>query len=110
MNDNFGKIKNEYSKFSASGSDGRYCKDWWKNGLLYLIDCKAKASLEKKRKALENKNELVKKELELKIKEQQDMRNERIKNNTIVVAVSSSLLLTGAVIYFISTRQQPVIK
>jgi hypothetical protein len=110
MNDNFVKIKNEYSKFSASGSDGHYCKDWWKNGLLYLIDCKAKASLEKKRKALENKSELVKKELELKIKEQEDAKNKRIKNNTIVIVVSSSLLFTGAIIYFISTRQQPIIK
>lgn len=110
MNDNFEVIKDGYSKFSANGSDGHYCKDWWKNGLLYWIDCNAKASLEKKRKLLEHKNELVKKELELKIKQQKDAKNKRAKNNATIIIVSSSLLFSGAMIYFASTRQQTIIK
>lgn len=103
MNDNFEILKNDHTKFSASG--GGYCKGWWKRGLIYWIECNARAAQERKRLALEKKKKLVEEAIELKVGEQQKKNKEKEKRNTAIIIASISFLSIGALIYAISIKE-----
>ena len=100
--------KNQYSNFDAPEWVPTWVLCTTYATMAQCLSRIAEKRLDKKSKYYETKKKAIEREIELRKKEEEIKQKRRTMNTLLVAGASVALLGIGAVIYFVSTRQQKV--